>query len=376
MLKYCSGGRALRLEALRESPVFTIVGALALMPALAQTPITVSAPEIESTTSRSLNPAPETSTEFKAQEHGAPASDATRAIALQGKNAVSSSKPRYVATTSIAPRSGKSSGAKLGSATKGSHVWGTGKSSAGHTQITFFGRTGWVKSSQLKRVASARYETKRGTTLRSKAAAGKSMGSIPTDFTLDTLNNAKAKKGTWVQIRFRGKNGWVAAKDLKSVSINATVGSGATSYSDATWAKMVQQNISKHCRSTPVRVSNKKGEYYSESAPHRITLSRIGNPDPDAGNIKAVALHECAHIRQFTVYPTGFAKLKSYAEKINPRRDGRGIEHLADCMSDKMGARRSGKLADGGTYHAGYRGKCSPAQNHAATNLLANKRPM
>lgn len=255
-------------------------------------------------------------------------------------------------------------------------MWGTGKSSAGHTQITFFGRTGWVKSSQLKRVASAKYATKRGTTLRSKAAAGKSLGTIPTDFTLETLNNSKAKKGAWVQLQFRGKTGWVATKDLKSVSINATVGAGAKSYSDATWAKMVQKNISKYCPSTPVRVSKKKGEYYAQSAPRRITLSRIGNPDPDAGNIKAVALHECAHIRQFTVYPTGFAKLKSYAEKINPRRDGRGIEHLADCMSDQMGARRSGKLADGSTYFAGYRGKCSSTQKQAATKLLAKKRPV
>lgn len=356
--------------------IFTIVGALALMPALAQTPSTITAPKIESTTSRSLNPAPERSPEFKTQEHAAAASSAKEAIVLLGKNTVSSSKPRYVTTTSITPRSGKSSGAKLGSATKGYNVWGTGKSSAGYTQITFFGRTGWVKSSQLKRVASAKYATKRGTTLRSKAAAGKKLASIPTDFTLDTLNNAKAKKGTWVQLRFRGKTGWVATKDLKSVSINATVGAGAKSYSDATWAKMVKKNISKYCPSTQVRVSKKKGEYYAESAPRRITLSRVGNPDPDAGNIKAVALHECAHIRQFTVYPTGFAKLKSYAEKTNPRRDGRGIEHLADCMSDQMGARRSGKLANGSTYYAGYRGKCSSTQKQAATKLLAKKRPV
>lgn len=356
--------------------LFTIVGALALMPALVQLPTTTTTTEIDSIISRSLLPAPETIKESKGQEPNAPAPTAEEAIVLQGKNAVSSSKPRYVTTASIAPRSGKSSGAKLGSASKGYVVWGTGRSSSGHTQITFFGRTGWVKSSQLKRVASAKYATKRGTALRSKAAAGKSLGSIPTDFTLETLNNAKAKSGSWVQLQYRGKTGWVATKDLKSVSINAAVGAGAKSYSDATWAKMVKKNISKYCPSTPVRVSKKKGEYYAESAPRRITLSRIGNPDPDAANIKAVALHECAHIKQFSVYPTGFAKLKSYAEKINPRRDGRGIEYLADCMSDKMGARRSGKLADGSTYYAGYQGKCSSTQKQAVTKLLANKRPV
>lgn len=294
---------------------------------------------------------------------------------LPGKSTVTYSKPRYISTATINPRSGKSSGAKLGSASKGYAVWGTGNSSDGHTQIKFFGRDAWVKSSNIKRVSAANYTTKRGTSLRAGAASGKTLATLPTDYTVGTLNNARAKNNQWVQVQYAGKTGWLAAKDIKSVSLNAAPGPGAKSYSDATWASMVGKNIAKYCPSVPVRVSKKRGEYYAESIPRRITLSRVGNNDPNAGNIKAVALHECAHMQQFKVYPSGFAKLTTYAEKINPRRDGRGIEHLADCMSDKMGARRTGTLANGSTYIAGYQGKCTSAQNKAADSLLAGKRP-
>lgn len=294
---------------------------------------------------------------------------------LSGKSVVTYSKPRYISTTTIKPRSGKSSGATLGSASKGYAVWGTGKTSAGHTQIKFFGQDAWVKSSSVKRVSVANYTTKRGTALRAGAAAGKTLAKLPTDYTVGTLNNARTNKNQWVQVQYAGKTGWVASKDIRSVSLDATAGPGPKSYSDATWASMVRKNIAKYCPSVDVRVSKKRGEYYAESIPRRITLSRIGNNDPNAGNIKAVALHECAHMQQFKVYPSGFAKLTKYAEKINPRLDGRGIEHLADCMSERMGAKRTGTLANGSTYIAGYQGKCTSAQNQAAASLLAGKRP-
>ncbi|MFJ6418307.1 hypothetical protein [Paeniglutamicibacter sp. NPDC091659] len=304
--------------------------------------------------------------------------DATQAeepgeVQLSGKSSVTSSKPRFLTTASITPRSGKSSGAKLGSASKGYAVWGTGKTSAGHTQIKFFGKNAWVKSNQLKRVAAANYTTTRGTKFRSQAAAGKTLATLPRDYTVGTLTNAN--KNMWIQVQYQGKTGWVASRDLKGASLSAAAGAGTKSYSNAAWSQKVQSNIGKYCPSIPVRVSKVKGEYYAESIPRRITLSRVGNNDPDAANIKAVALHECAHILQFTVYPSGFAKLTAYADRINPRRDGRGIEHLADCMSDKMGAKRTGTLSNGNSYIAGYQGKCTSAQNQAASALLAGKRP-
>ncbi|MGL3805033.1 SH3 domain-containing protein [Paeniglutamicibacter sp. R2-26] len=316
---------------------------------------------------------PEISRPASGDAHTTEPNTAPGEVQLSGTSTVTASKPRFVTTTSIAPRSGKSSGARLGSASKGYTVWGTGKTSSGHTQIKFFGKNAWVKSKQLKRIAIANYTTTRGTKMRSQAAAGKSIATLPTDYTVGTLTNAKKNK--WTQVQYRGQTGWVASKDLKGVSLKAAAGAGKKSYSDSAWSKKIRQNISRYCPSIPVRVSKTKGEYYAESIPRSITLSRVGNNDPDAANIKAVALHECAHILQFTVYPSGFAKLTSFAERINPRRDGRGIEHLADCMSDKMGAKRTGTLPNGNTYIAGYKGKCTSAQNQAASALLAGKRP-
>ena len=342
--------------------LLTLVSLLALSPAL--TP----AQAIDSHSTPS-----EISRQIVGGAQDAVQADEPGEVRLSGKNSVTSSKPRFVTTASITPRSGKSSGAKLGSASKGYVVWGTGKTSAGHTQIKFFGKSAWVKSNKLKRVAVANYTTTRGTKLRSQAASGRALASLPRDYTVGTLTNANKKR--WIQVQYRGTTGWVAAKDLKGASLSAATGAGKKSYSDAAWSKKVQKNIAKHCPSIPVRVSKVKGEYYAESIPRRITLSRIGNNDPDAANIKAVALHECAHILQFKVYPSGFAKLTRYADRINPRRDGRGIEHLADCMSDKMGAKRTGTLSNGNRYIAGYQGKCTAAQKKAASALLAGKRP-
>ena len=170
-------------------------------------------------------------------------------VRLSGKNSVTASKPRFVTTGSITPRTGKSSGAKLGSASKGYTVWGTGKSSSGHTQIKFFGKSAWVKSNQLKRVAAANYTTTRGTKLRSQAAAGKTLATLPSDYTVGTLTNAKANKNKWVQVQYQGRTGWVASKDLKGASLRAAAGAG----NEVVFGRcMGQEGPAKHRQVLPV----------------------------------------------------------------------------------------------------------------------------
>lgn len=347
---------------------------IALASALALTPIpfTFQSRDAISTPLEILR---QTGTEASSPEPDAAAIEGADEVLLSGSSVVAAAKPRFLATGTITPRAGKGRGAALGSASKGYTVWGTGKTSAGYTQIKFFGKDAWVKSSRLRRVAVAHYTTTRGTKLRTEAATGRIIATVPNDYTVGTLSNIKSKKNTWVRIQYRGKTGWVAARDLKGASLSAAVGAGRKSFSDAVWASKARNNISKYCPSVPVRVSKAKGEYHAQSNPRQITLSRVGHNDPNEANIKAVALHECAHILQFGVAASGFGKLTRYAEKINPRRDGRGIEHLADCMSEKMGAKRTGTLSGGGTYVAGYGGRCNSAQNRAARALLSGKLP-
>ncbi len=351
--------------------LFALVGALALTQGLLSAPSAGEGPGSAAILAMPLADPAAALSKAPAMQ----AESSARPIVLAGSGTVGASRPHYVATATIKPRSGKGAGARLGSASKGYTVWGTGKTSKGYTQITFLGRTGWVRSNQLKRLVVAKYTARQSTVLRSKANGGKKLATIGRDYTLGTVDNARNKPRSWVRVQYKGKTGWVALKHVKKVSLGTAVGPGARTYSDAAWGAAVSKHIARHCPRITVRVSHRKDEYYAQSSPLRITLSRVGHPDPGAAPLKAVALHECAHIMQFKAYPRGFSTLVRHAEKINPRRDGYGIEHLADCMSDSMGAKRSGRLADGSTYYTGYHGKCSSEQKRAAAQLVAGKRP-
>lgn len=283
---------------------------------------------------------------------------------------------RYTTTKSIAPRAGIKTGRTIARATKGYTVWGTGKTKSGHVQLQMFGYTGWAPASSLKRVSIANYATKSSTKLRSTAGSGKVLASVPKAYTLGTTTNTKSKSGTWVKVEYRSTTGWLATKDLKAASLNAATGPSASSYSNNEYAAIVGGHIAKWCPRANVRITNNAGQYYAESVPARITLGRKGKSDPYGPDMRALALHECAHLVQFKTYPRGFSKLMDRAEAINPRRDGRGIEHLADCMSDQMGAKRAGSLPSGSTYSTGYKGTCSSTQKAAAKALLAGKKPV
>lgn len=51
-----------------------------------------------------------------------------------------------------------------------------------------------------------------------------------------------------------------------------------------------------------------------------------------------------------------------------------GVEHMADCMADQMGAERLGTV-DGRDYSASYGGECTPRQLEAAASVIAGHRP-
>lgn len=87
---------------------------------------------------------------------------------------------------------------------------------------------------------------------------------------------------------------------------------------------------------------------------------------------RAVALHECAHILQYRTYDYDYAALDLDMERLYPGGTSSGIEHMADCMSDLMGAERSG-VVEGQGYAVGYGGACTPAQQAAAAALIAGR---
>ena len=304
-----------------------------------------------------------------------PSSAVTDPIQLNSKvKLTAGSKPRYITTKAIKPRTGMSKGSYLGSATAGYKVTGTGKVKSGHTQIIFFGKKGWVKSNQLKRIAVSYYTTKKASTLYANPGSGKKLATVLNDYTVGTMDNVKTKNGKWTKVQYKGKTGWISSKNLKKASANAFEQPGKKSYSDAAYAKQIKSNMSKYCKNVRVDISKKAHTYYAQSNPEKIVISRATYNDPASAPIRSISLHECAHIKTFRLYSSDFNKFEKAAEKINPKKDGLGSEHLADCMSDMMGGKRSGKLSNGWTYTTGYGGKCTANQKAASKRLLQGKK--
>lgn len=102
---------------------------------------------------------------------------------------------------------------------------------------------------------------------------------------------------------------------------------------------------------------------------------KIGSqwPEEHAGT-QAVALHECAHILQYRAYDYDASALERDMARLYPHGPSSGTEHMADCISDLMGAERSGTV-EGRGYSAGYGGACTTEQSAAAAEILAGRRP-
>lgn len=93
----------------------------------------------------------------------------------------------------------------------------------------------------------------------------------------------------------------------------------------------------------------------------------IGGSYPAGAGFRYVALHECAHIRQYALYKDNYGALARRMNAIYGGKGGTGLERAADCMAYAMGADR----AAGGTYTT----KCSGDRGKAASLLLAGRKP-
>jgi hypothetical protein len=95
---------------------------------------------------------------------------------------------------------------------------------------------------------------------------------------------------------------------------------------------------------------------------------------PDHPATRAVALHECAHILQYRAYDYDWSTLDSAMRRVYPDGPHSPVEHMADCMSEVMGAERRGRSEDGQWYDAGYGGGCTPEQYDAAARVIDGQR--
>ena len=104
-------------------------------------------------------------------------------------------------------------------------------------------------------------------------------------------------------------------------------------------------------------------------------LIGLGHDLPaDSTPARAVQLHECAHILQYRTYRYDKNALRSNMARMYPGGTAEGVEHMADCMADAMGARRVSS-ANGTRWVVGYGGTCTSAQMAAARKVIAGVRP-
>lgn len=260
----------------------------------------------------------------------------------------------------------------------------------------------WIKTSRLTTVSTStkiatptavtsKHKTVRSTKLysspngaaRTSLAKGYVLGS-PTKDVVKTANRS------WLHVIHGGKHLWVKSADVTGTSMKTKLGAPPVpkpkpvvdpeltsmtkkNWSNAQYVAAIKNNIRKYCPSTPVYLSKIPGEYMAYSHPQRISISRHGHPNPNWPDIKAIALHECAHIRQFTAYKDDLWSMDKHMDALWGKRY-MGAEYLADCMSDLMGAKRYGELPNGWSYSSGYGKSCNSKQYDAARKILAGKK--
>jgi len=232
--------------------------------------------------------------------------------------------------------------------------------------------------------ARAKYQTNEPATLYASATSKKKRASIPADYTLASPTNKISSDGTRVQVRYRSKIGWVLLSQTTKVAQSTMVGK-------LSWKASAAKNVAKWCAGVSIRTNivgdNSAHVDWTRNGPERkkasewINLATVTGRnralDPNHPMAVAVQYHECAHILQYRAYGYDGEELKASMDRAYGK--GNGVEHMADCMADAMGAKRTGTeyLANGSSrmWVAGYGGSCTGAQLAAARKLIAGERP-
>lgn len=183
--------------------------------------------------------------------------------------------------------------------------------------------------------------------------------------------------GTMTKVRIGRTAGWMNS-DLLSIG---KMGSTSKPYPKPTnYVQGASNNVAPWCWNVPTTTRSGLGG----EAGYSRTSSRVNSDDFSVneyitlgsdwkvnhpGSI-AIQLHECAHILQYRIYKYDYEALEVAMDRVSGTRNtGMGVEYMADCMADAMGAVREGR-----DYVAGYGEPCSSTQMTAARKLLAGQK--
>ena len=186
------------------------------------------------------------------------------------------------------------------------------------------------------------------------------------------------------QVRVNGTTGWVN----KGMLTPGRPGTTAKPYPrPASFEQRVANNIAPWCWKPEISVISGQTSFANMRFRYRTVGGRVlvekeedlqitGEiSDPNHVSSRAVQLHECAHLLQYRAYGYLDATDRTGQLSVMDRDLNRvygnknGVEHMADCMADVMGAQR-----DAGEYTVGYGGACAPAHLAAARKLIAGER--
>lgn len=187
-------------------------------------------------------------------------------------------------------------------------------------------------------------------------------------------------RGTMTKVRRGSTVGWMNTDFLTGGKPGTTARPYPT---PTTYVHRVANNIAGWCWGVPITTIPGSGGFAGFSASgyggDDLLVSeyiQVGNAlDSQHPAALAVQYHECAHILQYRAYKYDPTALRNAMDRVYPGGTAGGIEHMADCMADAMGAQRRGRTPDGGYYVAGYGGDCSTAQMSAARSMIAGQRP-
>ncbi|GAA1123039.1 S-layer homology domain-containing protein [Citricoccus alkalitolerans] len=186
------------------------------------------------------------------------------------------------------------------------------------------------------------------------------------------------------QVRVGGRTGWVN----KGMLSTGQPGTAAKPYPrDGSFEQKVANNIAPWCWKPQISVISGRTSYANmrlryQASGDRILVEKEEGlqitgmiADPNHVSSRAIQLHECAHLLQYRAYGYLDATDRNGQLSVMDRDLNRvygndnGVEHLADCMADVMGAQR-----DSREYTVGYGGECTSAHLAAARQLIAGKR--
>lgn len=268
-----------------------------------------------------------------------------RAVQIRGGKVTATSPPQSVAFTKL--------GSELRSATWGGMFQDTegriaASTSASHTYFldrALSDRTGyfqeykggkWITLNTLTFKKSSGYPNARGVTVRTPLTSA----TVTRKYRVALPATAREK-------------GWTS-KTTTIEHMNPLHYAGYT--------KTAYNYMKKYCPNQVITLRG-VGSSYAYAPSYRIEMAQ----GMSGKSLQYVALHECAHIREFKLYKDDYSGLNKRMNTIFGGTGSLGMERAADCMAYVMGADRA--------YGGSYQRNCTPAQTAAARKILAGAKP-